>query len=428
MLDRVARGRLWAGREVTSRSPSYKSIQITAPPLDARIVGPGLVVWSSAATGRIRVMAHHGIPVALGSWFFSLAVDAPTTIAPTDFYDQVRRCLLEIDGVEHVEVDLAAMSRDEAPQDVLPLEDPRYGEYVGPHWNFESVSFSLRLPLDVQAALLDLPSSLPRHAPVDFRVILAYGWAVPISSVTVVESGREVPTSPAAAAVYRYLVQQTSRSTGRVRLSCIPPIFAHAEFYLHVDDGPPTGAARFWRLAHTVPDYRRYDIGFDASAGNDPVPDFLRAVGSELDLYYQIVHSEGDRRHSWERITSLVSELTELRRQRGFRGTLKRLLRADRRTTEAIILLTEFAADDQMAGVDFRRQLRNLYTAGATTLVQELVESELADRSEYPIQQFSRLVELYQQRRLTDREMIVVVVTSLLGGAVGTAATLLAGG
>lgn len=363
-------------------------------------------------------MAGEITPLIVGSWFFTLDADAPTEIRPSEFFDRVGRCLEGIAGVTNIEIDLASWPADDEPIPHEPISNPRYGAYLGPHWDFQSVDFSVRLPMDPEST----------SGPVRFRVLMRYGWQMPVSRVAVQDPTSHGYTTLGAVAVYRYLADRTKDSPQGVRLSCIPPIFAHAKVFLHAGQRPEAARAPFWRIAHSAPDYRRYDIGFDLSTSPDPVRDFLGEVTSEVDVYYQIVHEEGDRQQRWAAIDNLVNGLTEMRRRSGLRGSLKRMRGADRRTSEAIICLTEFAAHDFATAADFRRQVRNLYTVGGTTYIQELVESELADRAVYPVEQLSGLVQLYQERRLTDREMIVVVTTSLLGGAAGAAATLLAGG
>ena len=373
-------------------------------------------------------MNDESIPVALGSWFFTLDLDDPTSLKPSEFFDRVRRCLESIQGVEDIAIDLMPSPGEDEPIEMLTTPDPRYGEYVGPHWNFESVSFSLRLSLDTQSELLKPQRVISGREAVYFRVFMAYGWAMPISCVALHDSNLDDDTSQGAVAVYRYLVRETERSPDGIRMRCVPPIFAHADIFLHALGPGSKSNQPFVRIAYSVPVQHRYDFGFDPASINDPVSDFFHEIGSELDLYYQIVHSEGDRLYQWHEINALVSELTKLHRASGPRNIVRRMFGTDRLTNDAIIRLTEFAARDQVTGVDLRRQFRNIYSVGEAFFVQELVEAGLDDRDEYPVEQFSHLVHLFEQRRLTDRDMIVVLASSLLGGAVGAAATLLASG
>lgn len=370
-------------------------------------------------------MSDEIIPVALGSWFFTLDLEASTTIKPSEFFARVGSCLEAIQGVDALRIDLMALPGEDTPLRWEPTAKPRYGEYVGPHWNFESVSFSLRLPYDVQGELLKPHRFVTGYEAEHFRVVFMYGWAMPLSCVASLDS-RGADTSQGAVAVYRYLQRETERSAEKIRVRSIPPIFAHADVLLVSAKPDSSDGASFRPVEHSLPTHHRYEIGFDSSLTHDPIVDFLHEVGSELDLYYQVVHSEGERRSQWEEIDELMAKVTELRGASGVLGTVKRFFETDRLTSKAIIGLTEFAAGDQVAGADFRRQFRNTYAAGRQHFIRELVESELSDREEYPVEQFSRLVNLLEQRRLTDREMIVIVMASLIAGAVGATATLLA--
>jgi hypothetical protein len=367
--------------------------------------------------------------LALGCWFFTLEAEEPTTLRSREFFSRVRGCLTAIDGVSDVTIHSMPTEEEDTPVEFSPVKDPRYGQYVGPHWMFEWIDFAVHLSHDEQRRLLLASRSVHNWSPVDFRVLMTYRWAMPISCLFI-EKSLDEDTSTPSVAVYRYLLEQTARDEDGIRFACVPPVFARADVFLEPVDPAHMGSSTsaFSRVAHSVHAGRRYDIGFDPERCVDPVAEFLHAVGSELDLYYQIVHAEGERMHEWESVQSLVDDLTELRRRKGIRGTMRRFLGSGRITGEAIIRLMHFAAQDHRSEADFRRQLRNLYAAGEqVTFIPELVDAEFADREQYPVEQFSRLVQVYQEQRLTDREMLVVATASLLGGAVGAAATLLAG-
>lgn len=101
-----------------------------------------------------RCVDRNTISVSLGCWYFGLELVAPTRVRPSEFFERVRGCLERIDGVSDIVIDLMALAGEDEAIELEPPKDPRYGEYRGPHWNFESVEFDVHLPLDIQSELL----------------------------------------------------------------------------------------------------------------------------------------------------------------------------------------------------------------------------------------------------------------------------------
>jgi hypothetical protein len=77
---------------------------------------------------------------------------------------------------------------------------------------------------------------------------------------------------------------------------------------------------------------------------------------------------------------------------------------------------------------DLDRQAQRAYAGGTNYYARELVEQELTDRMDYPIEQFSQLVQMFESGRVVDLQVAVALVASLIGAAIGAGATLIAAG
>lgn len=202
------------------------------------------------------------IPVAIGSWYFALDLAAPTELTPRAFFSRVRRCLESIDGVEDIAIDLMSLPWQDESVRLEPRSDARYGEYLGPHWDFESVAFSVRLPLDVQRQLLAPNRALTGVEATYFRVVMAYSWAMPVSCVALCNPAGAGETSQGAVAVFRHLERATERAPEGIRVKVVPPIFTHTDIFLHPETRKPELEPSFRLLSRHTTWNDELHIGF----------------------------------------------------------------------------------------------------------------------------------------------------------------------
>jgi hypothetical protein len=364
------------------------------------------------------------IALTFGSFYFAPAFEEPRKVTQADFFEIVRRCLAGIEGVSALEINTGAVLGEDEFEFTPSDQDPEL-VYVGPHFGFAQVSFTLKLPTkaqneaDVFARLAPIPEQL--------RVQLAYGWQAPGSCVSLtfdIDRLRPRPT-PAARTAYLYLKQEVDRSAEPLAFACIPPIFTHAEFYLYPSDDDGSDSL-FWLRSHTLPDYHHYEYYFDPTEHEDVAADFFFELQSEVDLYFR--NQDYSRREGklWAAIEDAIDTLTMPRGENGLRAL--RAARRGRMIRETAILLTKFAAQRQLSSSQLESQVRSTYAGGTTRFARELIEGELGERLDYPIEQFSQLVQMFESGRIVELQVGVALLAALLGAIVGAAATLIAAG
>jgi hypothetical protein len=370
-------------------------------------------------------MAGAAIPLSFGSFYFAPDSNEPALLEPSGFFDTLRRCLRGIDGVDALEIDDGAHDDQAGPVTLYATVDDGdpTGAYVGPHWDFAQVSFVLTIPINVQRELAagDAFGSVGER----FRVCLAYGWQVPVSCVEILDAPSASPTT-AARSVYLYLAREVERSAEKLRLRCIAPIFAHADFFLY-PAGDDRRSSPFSRRSHTVPAYHRFEYAFDPDLVTNPVDEFFFEIQGEVDLYYQTADARREQLHAWVDISEALSRLTEARSAGGFWRTFRQAFRPDGLLRNASISLTQFAADRQLVNSRLDRQVRTMYADGRDHFARELIEDAVADRDDYPIEQFSQLLQMFESGRVVELQLVVAFGASLIGAIIGASATLLAG-
>jgi hypothetical protein len=365
------------------------------------------------------------IALSFGSFYFTPDVSEPTELTRTDFFEGVRRCLGGIEGVSSVSVDSSSPLGDGSETiTFMPIVTDDEQSYLGPHWGFGDITFDLWVPLSEQRDL-DRLSRFTAETET-FRVRLSFGWQVPVSCVEILDASAQDPTGDMRV-VYLYLVKQVARSAEKLAFRCITPIFTHADFYVHPSDQEGPADAAFWLQAYSRPAYHRYDYFYNPAKIDEPVDEFFFEMQSEIDLYYSTSNDTREESIAWQSVATSVDRLTEEETPWQRRNPLGALHRGTR-IREASIALATFAASRQLSSSQLERQRRSTYGGGATYFARELVESELDDRPDYPIEQFSQLVQMFEAGRVAELQLLVALVASIIGAAIGAGATLLAAG
>ncbi len=366
-------------------------------------------------------MAPAAIALTFGSFYFAPDVDQPQEMTQSEFFDGVRRCLRGIDGVSNLVIDLDGPD-DDPSVEIVPTDTAPEDEYLGPHWGFAKISFDLAIPAAVQTGVD--PLARFGHLAERFRVQLGYGWTMPVSCVEVISDA--IPRVTAAArVVYLYLKREVERSAERLSFGCIPPIFTHAEFFLYPAQKADADQ-QFWVKGHTQPAYHRYEYYFDADATTEPAVEFFWAIEREIDLYFRSEDASRSEIQGWDKISSSIEDLTDANVTGRRRFPALRVVRRGTQIRDAAISLTRFAAQRQLVASELDRQARATYSGGTVALAQELLDQELADRVDYPIEQFSQLVRMFESGRVVELQIAVAIFAALIGAVIGAIATLLA--
>ena len=94
--------------------------------------------------------------------------------------------------------------------------------------------------------------------------------------------------------------------------------------------------------------------------------------------------------------------------------------------SNAFINLTEFEGQRILDANAAQREYEDYYSdfgASRSTFFRNFLDRELAAETPFPTQQASHLVSIFEARRLKGTEIVAIIVSALLGGAVGALLT-----
>jgi hypothetical protein len=312
-----------------------------------------------------------------------------------------------------------ATFRTEAPVPKLADADGPF-----PFTQRGSIKFTLHIPQRLQSELRPWPRSASTYTEL-FLVVVKYSFAMPVAMVHPVDPSGEADPSEAVVIVREFLKRELASPGSAVTFESLGPTPSHADVYLESTEEIAEDLD-FERASHSLAGYDRFGYNYDASkvsTTSDAAVAFFEAAETELDLYYRIAQSESVNIHAWVRVSNSVAALAAAQRLTGVKGFFTKAVQMHRRLTTAFIELTEFEMDGIAATSEFERDFSRIYGPGSVRYLKELVDGMLRTREQHPTAQMSSLLQQFEDRRLTDREL----VTGLIGAAVGAAAALIAG-
>jgi len=373
--------------------------------------------------------APAAIPLAFGCFHFLPILERGDRFDASAYPDAVREALEDSPGIDNV-----GMSVDEEAlgwEAEVPGAPPSLAELGSPfpRMGHSGIRFDVRIPRRMQEDLLR--GDRYGIGTEEFRVHLEYGYEMPVVAVEPLNPREGERPSRAVMLVREFLIREFERSMrSTVTFDWLGPSPAHSDFYLIPSEAPEDCPGRFWLLDHTVRGYRRYRYGYRAEDFNDRsevVDRFLFEATSELSLYYALAQESCARMEAWDELEEMVTELVGLQRKRGPFAFIRKTLLASRKVSDAQLALIEFRSRDVTAGGELERRCAKLYEQRGFSAAQALVEDRQSDRFEYPTAEIAELLRLIETRRLTDRDVMMLGLASVLGGALGALGGVLAG-
>jgi hypothetical protein len=376
-----------------------------------------------------------GTPRSIGlgfaSFHFGVRGDPPLRFTGADYIRAVEQSLSASASIENIRIKTEE-GFETASYEVGEIPELAEGDPSVPHLDWGGIQFEVRIPERVQEDVS--PMNLPVWTGTErFRVTMGYGWALPVTMIEPLDAADDSDPTDAVIVVREFLKREMSRTAAPlVRFECLGPSPVHVRVFLRPasDANSMSRHETFRQIRHRKVGYDTFVFEYDGSRFKDPelaAQHFLREVDSELDIHYRLIHCRVALNRDWLSLRELVDDLIEGERATGFRALLRRTFRSSRQVHEAFVSLAEFESQLLALNQELDGDYRTRYGQGTTSYLQPVVEQRMESRLEYPTEQIGRLLDMFEERRLTDREIAIVGMAAVIGGAVGAALTALLG-
>jgi hypothetical protein len=145
----------------------------------------------------------------------------------------------------------------------------------------------------------------------------------------------------------------------------------------------------------------------------------------ELGLYYEVVQIRNEKMRRWMEISALTEQLVTLQAATGPRAVLRRTFRSPGLVTRAYIALAEDEGEAVIAKSTIARNHSEQYAEPNASCFRRQLDEEIAKDFVAPTDASLRIVELADKRNAKRVDVMVLLTSSLLGGAIGSFITML---
>lgn len=359
------------------------------------------------------------VALAFGCLHFRYADEAPFTLTGEQYQSTLEAALADIPAVDDLRIEL---DDDFLAQkfDVEVTPGPiRMDLSFFPFSQLGKIAFTLQIPDRVQRDILGY-SNLHTET---FWVCTEWNYSMPVSMIVPLDPEDEPDPSQAVVLVRQFLQRELRKGRdGHIELDVLGPSPSHSDVFLRSSTNPrPAGSPAFIRRGFSRPGYQRYEFEFPPRAYRDPMEAaeaFFAEAAHEMDTFYAIAQARQFLMYQFESIDEAMSALIEKRRERGFKVYLQSVFQTGRMLTNLTIDLVEFQSMQAGLSQNLITQRNNTFV-GRQGLFAEAVKEQLEQWREYPTAEYSGLLEQFEARRVTDRELIFGLGGTLLGAAIG---------
>lgn len=202
----------------------------------------------------------------------------------------------------------------------------------------------------------------------------------------------------------------------------------HADFFLSVESSP-NGECQIDGIEYEYSKKGGYDIYSILADKNH----FSNLEEAKNKLYYEMKDefgafyfmSQGNlRRHKkWRKVSQSSNELRSLHGEEGFRGFVNRIVKTNRKLRNCFILLLDYEAMDISLRQSAERAYQNLLDE-RTPIIDSFLREKKERQWEFPTSQVKEILNLFEGRRRKRIEGVIVIISAILGGVVGSIMTM----
>jgi hypothetical protein len=379
-------------------------------------------IRKASTIGRLAAMTHPRLLKAtfgIGCYAFGYIHDLPYEFEPPTYFRAVREALASLPTIDEIQIDEGSQQDPTSTNE--PLASVEEGPFFLPLGNFWHIDFRVQILHRLQSPLLDGDPPLTSEK---FRVRIESAYHSPVTFV--LPEKREEDPSESVRLVREYLRQQLGAHPV-TPFQCIGPSPYHMDCYLATAD--PGKLAVNWtcelepsiaydkaRFQYSPEIYNRWD---------DVLDELFHDLAEELCCHYYCVQLDRARMTQWSRVEAALDRVRELERAVEWRGRLRRLWTTRFRLEEAFIDLADF----EMASLNDKQELANayrqIYEGAGRPFFKVHADELLQSRYEPPTRQAADILGLFERRRGRRTDALILILASLLGGAVGGVITTL---
>lgn len=157
--------------------------------------------------------------------------------------------------------------------------------------------------------------------------------------------------------------------------------------------------------------------------GTEAFENLESSIVDEFGFFYSAVQERVRKMHSWDKIQDNLSKLTEIQNLKGIKGAWKKLIYRQSLIGELFNDITTFEAESIFNESLVQQSYKSTFLVKDEIFFKTFIDLELEEQYSYPIKQATELINFYESRRVTQSTLIIALIASILGGAIGAILT-----
>jgi len=367
----------------------------------------------------------------IGCFGFGVKKSPPFQLRGVEYLSQLQSALEKIPTVSEIEIEAGYDFKDivDEVKDEIPELDESYGFFPPPGTDLE-ISFELYIPARIQTQLYS-PIEFETQPCEKFRVTVRNSYYFPLTFVELLEDKTEYLPSSGVVVVRKFLEKQFEEIGSEfIRFESLGPSPFHADFMLCKDSENERKALHGFRC-DLVQQHGYDQITFYYNASYfDTLASARDALFYELEneiaLFYKIVHSDLMRMDAWDALNNRVESVLLEQKQKGIFRICLNLARNYRELHDTAIELCQFEASELGDKVEAERDFKSLFLDTATPFLEPCLKKQIESSYTYPCSQTRDILALLETRRSNLIEAIIVLISAILGGVIGSLITFFA--
>jgi len=365
----------------------------------------------------------------VGCFHFGVKKAAPFKFLGSEYLEKLKTALASIPSINNIDIGGEGISKwaFDVAKNIPSIRDST--NYF-PARLFITISFEVFIPFRIQEEILRKES---RTLTERFHVKCDYGHSSPIAIISLLNPSGKPRPGDGVIVVRKFLEKEINKpSQDYINFEILGPSPFHANFYLEPAEGNVGEGEEEWR--YRVDD-RRKIRGYDEirffynkshfENAKKAMGEIYWDISDEIALFYSVVNQQDIRVHEWVETNKVLEKLITVQNMTGARGLVGRFFGCGGLISKALTDLAVFLARGLQLTEGNNKKFEDVYRYRKQPAIQSFVEKEIKHPYYFPAREYSDLVSFYERRRSKTLEILIVLVSTVLGGSIGALLTLL---
>lgn len=367
----------------------------------------------------------------VGCFGFGVKKKPPFQLKGAEYVSQLQSTLERISTASNIVIEAENNFKDisHKVENKIPVMDEGYGFFPSPAMDLK-ISFEIYIPTRIQKQLHDV-TEFTRQPCEKYRVSIRNTYHFPVTFIEQLENIPKNPPSSGVVVVRKFLEKQLDEIDSKfIRFESLGPSPFHTDFVLFEDKENTKDEPRGFRC--DLVQQRAYDLAKfyynpDYYDKLENARDALfYELEDELGVFYKIVHSEVMHMHTWDEINNRVQGVLSAQKEKGMFRICLNLVQNYRELHETAIELSQFEANEIWDASEAEKDLKNLFSDNEVLFLEPILRKQIESSYSYPCSQIRDVLTLLETRRSNLMGTIIMLISAIIGGAVGSVITLLA--